>query len=529
MTVTADDDNGGTATKDVTITLNNLDEGGTVTLSTNQPTSRAQVTATLTDPDGVVPGTTTWQWSKSNTQTGTYDDISSATSATYEPVDGDVGKFLKAKASYDDDGGSGKNAEKSTTSAVQSGTNRAPDFGDTSTTRDVSENTAADQPVGDPVEATDADSDTLTYSLVSGGDAGLFDIDTSTGQIKVKTGTTLDYEGLRKSYIVSVEVTDSKSADGAANTATDDSIAVTINVTDVEEAGVVTLSNSRPPARVEITATLADPDGGVTDTTWQWAKTLDPANNPWTDINGATSASYTPPDIDLTYYLRATASYTDRRGIDKKAEKETTAAVGAGANRPPDFGATTATRSFPENSAANVNVGNPVTATDLDTGNTPEYSLDATGATLFDIDSTSVSDQDDVALDSGHLRCPRHTPLFLGAVSVLHALGVHDTEAGPLFPSIANAGPRQPIFFKTVLQTWNPHPGRAARSIAGNTCSRCANRGSPQAATHRHSAAAFQEVQHPVRKRRTGPQCGAWSGARILTPASAESGRIAPG
>ena len=53
VTVKADDGNSGTATKTVTITLTNVDEDGTVILSTNQPTARAQVTATLTDPDGV--------------------------------------------------------------------------------------------------------------------------------------------------------------------------------------------------------------------------------------------------------------------------------------------------------------------------------------------------------------------------------------------------------------------------------------------------------------------------------------------
>ena len=100
VTVTANDGNGGTADKPVTITLNNLEEAGTVTLSTDQPTARAAITATLTDPDNGITGTT-WQWSKSDSQNGTYANISSATSATYTPADEDVGKFLKATASYD--------------------------------------------------------------------------------------------------------------------------------------------------------------------------------------------------------------------------------------------------------------------------------------------------------------------------------------------------------------------------------------------------------------------------------------------
>ena len=154
------------------------------------------------------------------------------------------------------------------------------------------------------------DNDSLLYSLI-GTDATSFTVD-STGQIKVGTSTTLDYEAVKNSYTVIVQVHDNKNVGGNTDATIDDTIVVTINVTDVEEEGKVTLSTYQPPARVEITATLSDPDGGVTGTTWKWAKTLDPANNPWQDITGATSSSYTPFDTDLTYYLRATASVPQR-------------------------------------------------------------------------------------------------------------------------------------------------------------------------------------------------------------------------
>ena len=46
-----------------------------------------------------------------------------------------------------------------------------------------------------------------------------------------------------------------------------------VEVTNVEEAGSVTLSASQPRIGVEIRAnTPVDPDGGVTDVTWQWSK-----------------------------------------------------------------------------------------------------------------------------------------------------------------------------------------------------------------------------------------------------------------
>ena len=387
------------ATIVVTIDVTDLDEAGTVTLSTYQPTARAQVTATLTDPDGVVEGTTIWQWAKADAQNGTYTDIGGQTSASYTPPDGDVGKFLKATASYTDGHGPNNSEEATTTSAVQSGTNRPPDFGATSTTRDVAENTAADQPVGDVVEATDADNDPLTYSL-SGADSSLFDIDTGTGQVKVKTGTTLDYEGTRKSYTVVVEVTDSKKADGSPNAAMDDSIAVTITVTNVEEAGTVALSMTQPSVRTQLTATLTDPDGGVTGESWQWAK-ADAQAGPYSDINGETSANYTPDNGDVNKVLKAKVSYTDDHGQNKRAEAVSDNAVQAGANRPPTFSSGTVTLTVAENSGADIDVGSPVTATDLDTGSTLIYTLEGTDHDSFHVlsDSGQIQTKQGVTYD----------------------------------------------------------------------------------------------------------------------------------
>ena len=390
VTVKANDGNNGTATKPVAITVTNVEEDGTVTLSPTQPAARSPVTASLTDLDGGVTGTS-WQWARSNTQNGSYTNISGATSDSYTPPDADVNYYLRATASYTDGHGANKTAKAETARAVQTGTNRPPTFDDGQiTTRQVAEDAAANANVGAVVGATDPDSDSLTYSL-TGTDESSFTVD-NTGQIKVGTTTTLDHEAVKNSYTVIVQVHDNKNAGGTTDTTIDDTIVVTINVTDVDEAGTVTLSTYQPPARAEITATLADLDGGVTSRTWQWARTTDPTNlntHPWVNITDATSASYTPVDGDVNYYLQATVSYTDGQGSGKSAKAETTQAVGAGANRAPTFSATPVTLTVAENSAENVNVGSPVTATDLDTGNTLEYSLDTTGATLFDIDSAS--------------------------------------------------------------------------------------------------------------------------------------------
>ena len=77
-----------------------------------------------------------------------------------------------------------------------------------------------------------------------------------------------------------------------------------------------------------ITATLTDPDGGVTGITWKWA-VADAANGTSTDIIGATSASYTPVEADVGKFLRATATYTDRHASGKTAQAATANAVAA--------------------------------------------------------------------------------------------------------------------------------------------------------------------------------------------------------
>ena len=87
-------------------------------------------------------------------------------------------------------------------------------------------------------------------------------------------------------------------------------------VTNVNEAGEVTLSTDNPGVGTPIMATLTDLDGDITDTTWQWASS-DAMDGTYTDIEDATSYAYTPVAVDAGSYLQATASYTDGHGPGK--------------------------------------------------------------------------------------------------------------------------------------------------------------------------------------------------------------------
>ena len=107
--------------------------------------------------------------------------------------------------------------------------NTAPAFSDDRTMREVAENSTAVTDVGLPVTASDADNDTLTYSL-EGTDAASFQIDSASGQIRTASGVTYDHE-TKPSYTVTV-----KAEDGNGGS---DTIAVTINLIDVDETPAV--------------------------------------------------------------------------------------------------------------------------------------------------------------------------------------------------------------------------------------------------------------------------------------------------
>ena len=88
---------------------------GTVALSSTQPRVDTPLTATLTDPDGV-SGATTWAWHRSPDGTSAWAAITGAASASYTPVTADVGRYLRATASYTDDA---DNAESLTSAATE--------------------------------------------------------------------------------------------------------------------------------------------------------------------------------------------------------------------------------------------------------------------------------------------------------------------------------------------------------------------------------------------------------------------------
>ena len=269
------------------------------------------------------------------------------------------------------------------------GENRAPAFpAGPRPERSVAENTGPGENIGEPVEASDADGDELSYTL-GGDDAAAFEIDEVSGQLR--TSDALDYER-RSSYRVTVTA-----ADTSGETAVTD---VTILVINEDEEGVLALSSRQPQVGTSLTATLTDPDGSLADLSWVWARSAD--RSTWTTISGATSASYTPDVADLGNFLRATVSYSDGHGpnlVDENAEAVSLNAVAPTSNNAPAFPASeTRRRSVVENTPAGVPIGAAVAAIDAD--NEPlRYTLSGSDSGSFEIVESSGQLLTDAALD----------------------------------------------------------------------------------------------------------------------------------
>ena len=363
---------------EVTVTVTNVDEPGTVTLTSMGGKVGTPLTAELSD-DDIVVGAIEWQWYRVDPATGNSNPITGARNSSYTPVAADVGHHLMVTAIYTDEEGAGKSASERTTTAVADA-NAAPEFASATATFSVAENMPSRTLVGSPITATDPNGNNLSYSD-SGTDSASFTVD---NQGQLRTSASFNYEA-KSSYSVTITATDPEGATG--------SIVVSVNVTNVDEDGMVSLSPNRPSIGTPITASVTDPDGTTTGVTYQWSHST-AMGGPFTLYPAENTASITPVEADFGRYLRVMVSYSD--GLSAKILSVTTGTV----TRSPahSFPSATATRSVAENTAAGTNIGTPVAATDVN-GDTLTYTLSGTDAASFDIGISTGQLMTKAALD----------------------------------------------------------------------------------------------------------------------------------
>ncbi len=365
---------GQTTPFDIAVSVTNKEEFDSLTFSSPQPQADADYTATLSDPDGVV--STTWTWERSTSRNGPWTSVSGASDSTetsvYQPDADDVGYYLRVTASFTDGHGPDKSLlERSAKTVIAVPVdNTAPSFATPTTTREIAEDALSEAVVGAPVTATDP-GDVLTYTL-SG--SSRFTIDSARGRIRVASGAMLDHER-GPSHTVSVTVSDSSNATA--------SISVTISVTNVNEApeadDIIESTNEDTPVILNVLADSSDPENDVL--------TVSLGRGP---RNG--SAVVDPDTYEITYTPKSdyhgadTVTYilTDPGRLTDSGEIALTIHA---VNDAPLFSRGPLKRQVARSAQAGDDVGSPVTATDID-GDSPTYRLTGPNASSFEIDET---------------------------------------------------------------------------------------------------------------------------------------------
>ena len=357
-------------------------------------------------------------------------------------------------------------------------------------------------PLGVVFEANDAEIGNLSANMVTlghrGADSSKFTF--VVGELKFKAAPNFEKPAdADKSNVYEVTIT---ATDGNANMATMD---VKVTVTNAEELGEVTLSQTRPRVGLAITAGYSDPDGGLASATWQWYRTVSTTGDRpvlreeegdfafvpatgldaldgdfWVMITDATSATYTPVfddadsmKSDVGRYLVAVVSYTDAKQNVGMVPGDMARLVSANPverdtrNRAPEFGDEdsdtpgtqnqTAMREVAENTEANV--GNAVIAEDPDPNADPlTYVLSGADAALFSVTADLVDGDKggqitvksttklDFETRTTYMVTITATDSFGESASIMVTINVTDVDEEPTIRRVASSENQPPVF-----------------------------------------------------------------------------------
>jgi hypothetical protein len=278
-----------------------IDIAPTLTVSvsgTAQEGKTLTASAVANDSDAVI----TYQWQ--SLSGSTWSNISGATSSTYMAVEVDEGHQLRVVATSSDSDGSGTSANSAATAAVM----------DVTPTLTVS------------VSGTAQEGKTLTATAQATSDA---DGGTTTYQWQSLTGTTWSsISGATASTYTAAEVDEGHQLrvsatfvddTGQSVTATSSATAV---VTDIAPTLSVTVSGTAKEGQtLTATAVANDADAVIS---YQWQSL---SGSTWSNISGATAATYLVVEANETHQLRVVATSTDSDGSGTSATSAATAAV----------------------------------------------------------------------------------------------------------------------------------------------------------------------------------------------------------
>ena len=388
VTVTVDDGqrkNNSVAAMSVTIEVADVDELPTVRTAptvSGIPGSTSSVRVTWDEPVNTGPDITDYDMQYGVAGTGGFniwkhegaDRITIITGLT-------AGTRYEVRVRAKSDEGTSEYSRSGTGSPNPDVANRNPVFSGVARSLSVAEDAPAGDTIGDPIAATDPDDDPVAYELEGAG-AAAFDIDRSSGQIR--TSAALNHEE-RSSYSVTVRARDGR---GGTSTAS-----VRINVTDVIEPPSAPLS----PTVTAVSSTSLQVSWDAPDNTGPPITDYDyryqgPTDSSWTEVANTTIAATT---VTIEGLVPSTFYDVQVRATNAEGSSDwSPAGIGStnapGANNPPVFSeGASATRSVSVNARAGASIGLPVTATDVDSGDTLTYSLEGRDAASFAINTAN--------------------------------------------------------------------------------------------------------------------------------------------
>ena len=252
--------------------------------------------------------------------------IRSFTVTAVDDSENDDGEKIKIEF-YDLPAGFPAGARSSITVKLKDndGGNSLPLFDPANELRDLVENTPANQNVGLPITATDADGDSLSYTF-SGPDMDRFTFVPATAQLRTKSGQTYDFE-THELFVVRVTADD---GNGGTKTAT-----VVISVRDVDEPPQeptgLTLEQAYPTS-MALSWTPPDNTGrpAITGYDLQYKKSNETT---WTaGLQGITetSDSITGLDPSTSYHVQVRANNDEGNGTWSSTLAHSTPSVSPG-------------------------------------------------------------------------------------------------------------------------------------------------------------------------------------------------------
>ncbi|MCY4403447.1 MAG: leucine-rich repeat domain-containing protein [Candidatus Poribacteria bacterium] len=265
-----------------------------------------------------------------------------------------------------------------------------------STTREIAENTPKCNNIGAPLRYSAEEAENCIDIWLYGPDAKSFAITLPfRGGVQLRTKSALNYEK-KNFYEVTLSITDMEEPEDT------DIITVIIRVTNVnetpvfseemDEAAVNRVHRSIPentPVGISIGKPVSaiDPDGS--DVVLTYSLSGNDAN--MFEIDGGTGQLHIKAPLDYEAFERDPRTYfVDVEVSDGSASAKTEVWIHVepvNEFAPIFIEGDTTTREINETTEAGVNVGNPITAMDMDAGETLEYSIVDSCGDMFEIDS----------------------------------------------------------------------------------------------------------------------------------------------